>query len=38
MIRLALILILVATVGQAKTFITQQPCDAFDKIFTTIAK
>lgn len=38
MIRLALILILVATVGQAKTFITQQPCDAFDQMFTTIDK
>ena len=44
MIRLALIFTLIATVGytqeqsQAKTYFTRQPCDAFEKLFTTMEK
>lgn len=43
MIRLALIFILIATVGytqdqQAKTFYTKQPCDPFDKMFETVKR
>jgi len=44
MIRLALIFILTATVSyaqeqsQAKTYFTRQPCDAFEKMFTTMEK
>lgn len=44
MIRLALIFILTATASyaqeqsQAKTYFTRQPCDAFEKMFTTMEK